>query len=562
MKAKLSILASIGVICFVSGLLLLSSSSQAQSSGESYVGSSECRDCHRDTAKLHELSVHDLAAFDATDEDYADAILGDFNQSNPLLEATGITREDIAFAIGAGRDSQQYVIETDDGQFELMPLTWDADNSRWIDEPHHTNIEVTGDFLTDCATCHTTGYDPDRGSWRDDGVSCESCHGPGEAHVEAADDAGGSIDEEELQAIQAAIAADIPNSCTTCHRNLTHAYAVRFTTQHQQDVLNRLRAIDDVLATGQELSEENSSALEAVREDPSKGIHNVSYTSIVLNSIERELGLLATSLANNAARPVTNPDSCVECHAQEHESWLQSPHANASLQDRFREIYSLNGRPGLCLNCHASGYDPNTGNYAFEGVVCSNCHVIEGDHPPSPASVSVDSTACASCHSGGHASVYEEWLVSDHSVAGVDCIDCHDSHSNGLMLGDVNSTCGDCHADAMNDEVHMGAELVCTDCHMTPRHGIRDASMITVSGHDMQIDPRICADCHGSTHSLKLDNDGSIIPSDTLVSLNEEIERLTTAADDNLINGVIGGVVGVMLILGLIYIVLRLGRMS
>jgi len=31
---------------------------------------------------------------------------------------------------------------------------------------------------TTCLACHTTGYDPDTGSYVQEGVSCESCHGP------------------------------------------------------------------------------------------------------------------------------------------------------------------------------------------------------------------------------------------------------------------------------------------------------------------------------------------------------------------------------------------------
>lgn len=29
-----------------------------------------------------------------------------------------------------------------------------------------------------CLVCHVTGYDPASGTWKQDGVSCESCHGP------------------------------------------------------------------------------------------------------------------------------------------------------------------------------------------------------------------------------------------------------------------------------------------------------------------------------------------------------------------------------------------------
>ena len=152
-------------------------------------------------------------------------------------------------------------------------------------------------------------------------------------------------------------------------------------------------------------------------------------------------------------------------------------------------------------------------------------------------------------------------LASEHNAAGVDCIDCHKAHNNSLILEDVNSTCSDCHASAMEDEVHMGEDLICTDCHMTPRKDVNDPNMISLTGHDMQIAPGICADCHGYTHELTVTQDGDEAAQlQTIAELQAQIEDLETTADENRTSGLLGGAIGMMLLLGLVYLILRLWR--
>jgi hypothetical protein len=178
--------------------------------------------------------------------------------------------------------------------------------------------------------------------------------------------------------------------------------------------------------------------------------------------------------------------------------------------------------------------------------------------------MATSSETCGTCHSGGHASVYEEWLTSEHNQAGVDCVDCHTAHTGEMLIDDnINTTCGDCHANAMNDDVHMGEDMVCTDCHMTPRQNVNDPTMISLTGHSMDIDPGVCADCHGNTHDLeKPVSDSTDDAHAQAVSHDEEIAQLEAIASENLTSGLMGGAIGVLLLLGLIYLVLRLGRIQ
>ncbi len=63
---------------------------------------------------------------------------------------------------------------------------------------------------TKCIPCHTTGYDPEKKTYKEENVGCEACHGPGEKYQEmmmgANAQEGGKIARENAL-----------RSCTRCH---------------------------------------------------------------------------------------------------------------------------------------------------------------------------------------------------------------------------------------------------------------------------------------------------------------------------------------------------------
>ncbi len=100
---------------------------------------------------------------------------------------------------------QQYLVELPGGRLQALAVTWDTrpkktGGQRWFrqypdekidfrDELHWTRRAQNWNFM--CADCHSTavtkGYDPGRDGfdthWKEISVGCESCHGPGSAHV-------------------------------------------------------------------------------------------------------------------------------------------------------------------------------------------------------------------------------------------------------------------------------------------------------------------------------------------------------------------------------------------
>jgi len=100
---------------------------------------------------------------------------------------------------------QQYLVELPSGRLQALAVTWDArpksaGGQRWFrqypdekidfrDELHWTRRAQNWNFM--CADCHSSqivkGYDAGKDAfetrWNEIAVGCESCHGPGSAHV-------------------------------------------------------------------------------------------------------------------------------------------------------------------------------------------------------------------------------------------------------------------------------------------------------------------------------------------------------------------------------------------
>jgi predicted CXXCH cytochrome family protein len=789
-----------GLLFMLAGLLLMTVEvipvrAQLPEDAE-YVGARECQSCHRGVASSHGDTRH----ASTLQEPRRNAVLANFDQDEELRQVQfpgedaprAFTEDDIAYVVGSGHYVQRYLYEVDRNEYQVIPAEWNVAEQRW--EAYtlaDTWPDAAYDWNQNCAGCHTTGLNPDRGRWEDDGVQCESCHGPGSVHAELADDADDDLTDETLAEIRSAIVAspdaqicgqchsqgrsseenrpypigyrpgddlaqsftlagpddsahwrasghagsqnmqynewllsghasalvsmtgsdyaedsclgchssdyrwteqlraaheagaregtapeavtletakygvtcsscheqhgdaeydyqlvsepyalcvschadarleqvhhpvkemfegevvvdlvtgvpsrhftegvecstchmpltlqsgvtwhsgshtmspvfpgetegDQPDSCTGCHTDLSRDYMQRFVEETQAGILDRLTNAQVAIGTREDTDDWVLAALDFVSNDGSLGVHNFSYATSLLDAVDVQLGVVQQTFPPGIpVHPIEDPTDCAECHSDEYQLWQTSPHANASLSQTFQQQFAENGRPSFCMSCHASGYDPRTSEYVFEGVTCSSCHYETGssEHPPGPVEVATDSAVCGQCHSGEHAPTYNEWLVSSHSIAGIDCADCHTAHDNDLILEDVNATCSSCHEEAMTDEIHMGEDMTCVDCHMAQRV-TEDGIHVIQTGHAMTIDPGVCADCHGNVHLLSF---GETRLSDQeqseLAALREEVAQLEMTAEDNLNTGIVGGAIGALILAVVVFLAIRLGRL-
>ncbi len=188
-----------------------------------YAGDSACTGCHRAEAESYAHTSHHLASQPAT----KDSVLGDFREGANILTIsnrkdkpaepvlffkmdakngefyqTAFTgwgdqlasrAERIDVVTGSGVRGQTYLYTQGDRLFEL-PVSYWTDGHRWINSPGYVN--GTADFLRPvnpgCLECHATYIQPISSSpltnsyVRDSlitGISCETCHGPGVAHI-------------------------------------------------------------------------------------------------------------------------------------------------------------------------------------------------------------------------------------------------------------------------------------------------------------------------------------------------------------------------------------------
>jgi len=221
---------------------------------------------------------------------------------------------------------------------------------------------------------------------------------------------------------------------------------------------------------------------------------------------------LLTVQAENTPKsidPQANAENCNACHSETAKLWQEGLHGGAASDPVFVEEWGKQGEPGACMVCHATGFDPATGNWEQDGVACVACHnPIPEEHPSDPMPVDESADLCATCHSGNRFG-WEEWQVSTHYQRNMTCTVCHDAHTasvkslpegseqeNGVET--ATQLCINCHKEYAMDfpySVHNNQGLDCADCHLRPLD--TDApSAHTIPDHTFAASISACSQCH------------------------------------------------------------------
>lgn len=167
--------------------------------GADYVGSQVCAACHLDIATTFSKTGHawnQSKIENGTPPSYPFSQVGD--------PPAGYTWNDISYVIGGYNwkaifvDKNGYIITDAPGKSGSADYLnqWDLANTllnkpaQWASyKPGAANLQ------DDCGACHSTGYSnfpvdthQDNlpgivGTWKEPGVQCESCHGPGSLHI-------------------------------------------------------------------------------------------------------------------------------------------------------------------------------------------------------------------------------------------------------------------------------------------------------------------------------------------------------------------------------------------
>ncbi len=215
-----------------------------------YVGSQECAACHRDLVRFHAGTPHALALTHV--EADPSALLADFSTGESVRSVTlpgedaprPFTAGDISHAIGSGKYAQRYLYRLDDGTYMVLPAEWNALTGEW--QPFtlsETWPDPAYDWTTQCAYCHTTNLNVEQGTWAEDGVQCEACHGPGSEHLDAGEATEPVLTRRERTALNASIELGLdPATCGQCHSQGTepqHGYPFPLDYQPGDELLDR-----------------------------------------------------------------------------------------------------------------------------------------------------------------------------------------------------------------------------------------------------------------------------------------------------------------------------------
>ncbi len=392
----------------------------------SYAGSVKCIDCHEKFYQLWAPSHHGLAMQTITpsflkehfpelnsQEIQVDSSMFHveiLNDSLKYLEnADG--RQTIYPAIYAlgGKNVFYFLTPFDRGRLQVLPLAYDINRKEWYNNPQSalrgfTNQEdeilpwkhIGFTFNTSCYSCHVSQLQNNYNltsnsyhtSWKENGINCETCHGPSAEHIRVCMEAKEGEVPQDLKIIRTKIfePEQHNSSCGTCHAKMRPITASYIPGQKFFDHFD-LTTLEnpDFYPDGRDLGE------------------NYTYTTW-LQSRCMEEGQL----------------DCIHCHTS---------------SGRYR--FAKNDPYNACMPCHEdkiNGIEAHSFHPAnSEIVTCVSCHMPKtefarmqrSDHsmrPPSPlASVEFGSpNACIICHDDQTnewaQSYLEKWGKSGHQL--------------------------------------------------------------------------------------------------------------------------------------------------
>jgi len=222
-----------------------------------HVDAKTCAGCHEQAYKTWSSSHHSwalrpadkqnvLANFDNTKFEHfgvtSNFFMRDGRHWVKTQGADGKQKEfEVKYTVGV-EPLQQYLVELERGRLQALDIAWDTKKKRWLHLypkqkiSHKDGLHWTGPYKNwqaRCAECHQTnftkGYDLQSKSyqskWSGLTVGCQSCHGPGEAHLAWAKDPSNSLSDKFTGVNKLGFAHSFKNAkpktelevCAKCH---------------------------------------------------------------------------------------------------------------------------------------------------------------------------------------------------------------------------------------------------------------------------------------------------------------------------------------------------------
>ena len=363
-----------------------------------YVGAARCGTCHQDVYTEFMQSGHPYKLNKVVDGQppvypYRDQV--PFPVVSP---PDGVDWSDVSYVIGGYGwkarfiDQNGYIITGD-------AVQWNMETGEWV--AYHGD-EPPGTVPYNCGRCHTTGYQPEGnqdglegmvGTWAEDGITCEACHGPGGLHAASRNPEDITVDR----------AADV---CGRCHyRDSEHRIAAGGPDSEGAQFIKHHEQYDEMLSAGHR----NLTCVSC--HDPHKSTRFDQPGALVLDceSCHQDVEVANTGRGQH---------TCEACHM---------PHASKSAVKRGpfegdipTHIFRIN------TDADAQMFYQQDGQWFANGFVttdfaCLSCHTdrdrawaeqaAETIHPHAQTGqYAASSEQCRACHE----EIYTEYVSSGH----------------------------------------------------------------------------------------------------------------------------------------------------
>jgi hypothetical protein len=209
-----------------------------------YVGSDACAECHQPQQASHLQTPHSRAlaeireSQEPPDGEFVHAASnrkyqvyrrdGKLRHRELLAsdETVELADHPLRYLIGSGENSRSYLVES--GGFLIeSPVTWYRDSQAWAmspgyDAPRHAGFErMVGQT---CLDCHAGRVEPVQSNrfrvqLQELSIGCESCHGPGQLHVQRHSSGSAPEGEQDWTIVHPARLSRAANEdvCARCH---------------------------------------------------------------------------------------------------------------------------------------------------------------------------------------------------------------------------------------------------------------------------------------------------------------------------------------------------------
>lgn len=359
-----------------------------------YAGREVCAGCHAEAALAWEGSDHDRAMEEALPE----TVLGDFDDA--VFRRCGVEtrffREDDGFFIHTqGADGtmqtwpvaytfgyeplQQYLIPLENGRLQAFTIAWDTQGERWfslaedecIDPPdwlHWTGDGMNWNYM--CADCHSTNLQRNfnlaagayETSFSEIDVSCESCHGPGEAHVENTQ--SGTYDRAS-SGLTATLSAphEQVETCAPCHSRRrivypNHIAGNAFLDHYEPELLEEElyfadgQIRDEVYVYGSFLQSRMYAEGVMCADCHDPHTTRLKFEGNALCGQCHDVAVYDTF--EHLRHPQESAGGqCVDCHMPERTYMVVDPRRDHSFKIPRPDLSVRTGAPNVCQGCHA-----------------------------------------------------------------------------------------------------------------------------------------------------------------------------------------------------------------